>query len=227
MAFLHSVYFFVYKLIRCFLFFLTAGTISGEEIPIVSKTNIKEYRDSFSCEKFSFQSNPNITFYVYVSNFTWPIKIQVRVYYDRVLLLYIHFQLVHLAFYCKVKLFCIFKRESISWMWLLRFTLTKTNVYRKILAPWYGNQLFSYVLGLVHVLWSIKLNQFLSGNVLRCQMPWRRTWNDRTGVMCRLMLSFKGKTFVDFALQLLWWKMFAVFIACNQTERQIHVDLHR
>ncbi len=32
----------------------TAGTISGEEIPIMSKTNIKEYRDSFSCEKFSF-----------------------------------------------------------------------------------------------------------------------------------------------------------------------------
>lgn len=57
----------------------TAGTISGEEVPIVSKTNIKEYRDSFSCEKFTFRSNPNITFYVYVSNFSWPIKIQVRV----------------------------------------------------------------------------------------------------------------------------------------------------
>uniref|UniRef100_A0A8C4HXW1 Attractin like 1 n=1 Tax=Dicentrarchus labrax TaxID=13489 RepID=A0A8C4HXW1_DICLA len=56
----------------------TAGTISGEEVPIVSKTNIKEYRDSFSCEKFTFRSNPNITFYVYVSNFSWPIKIQVR-----------------------------------------------------------------------------------------------------------------------------------------------------
>lgn len=56
----------------------TAGTISGEEVPIVSKTNIKEYRDSFSSEKFSFRSNPNITFYVYVSNFSWPIKIQVR-----------------------------------------------------------------------------------------------------------------------------------------------------
>lgn len=60
----------------------TAGTISGEEIPIVSKTNIKEYRDSFSCEKFSFHSNPNITFYVYVSNFSWPIKIQVRTHFD-------------------------------------------------------------------------------------------------------------------------------------------------
>uniref|UniRef100_A0A668A0F9 Attractin like 1 n=1 Tax=Myripristis murdjan TaxID=586833 RepID=A0A668A0F9_9TELE len=48
----------------------TAGTISGEEVPIVSKTNIKEYRDSFSCEKFTFRSNPNITFYVYVSNFS-------------------------------------------------------------------------------------------------------------------------------------------------------------
>uniref|UniRef100_A0A8D3BX29 Attractin-like 1b n=1 Tax=Scophthalmus maximus TaxID=52904 RepID=A0A8D3BX29_SCOMX len=55
----------------------TAGTISGEEVPIVSKTNIKEYRDSFSCEKFNFRSNPNITFYVYVSNFSWPIKIQI------------------------------------------------------------------------------------------------------------------------------------------------------
>ncbi|KTG31595.1 hypothetical protein cypCar_00005025, partial [Cyprinus carpio] len=60
----------------------TAGTISGEEIPIVSKTHIKEYRDSFSCEKFSFHSNPNITFYVYVSNFSWPIKIQVRKHLD-------------------------------------------------------------------------------------------------------------------------------------------------
>uniref|UniRef100_H2LJV7 Attractin like 1 n=1 Tax=Oryzias latipes TaxID=8090 RepID=H2LJV7_ORYLA len=55
----------------------TAGTISGEEVHIVSKTNIKEYRDSFSCEKFTFRSNPNITFYVYVSNFSWPIKIQI------------------------------------------------------------------------------------------------------------------------------------------------------
>ncbi|XP_056152628.1 attractin-like protein 1 isoform X1 [Lampris incognitus] len=55
----------------------TAGTISGEEVPIVSKTNIKEYRETFSCEKFTFRSNPNITFYVYVSNFSWPIKIQI------------------------------------------------------------------------------------------------------------------------------------------------------
>ncbi|KAJ7984644.1 hypothetical protein DPEC_G00356900 [Dallia pectoralis] len=55
----------------------TAGTISGEEIPIVSHTNIKEYRESFSCEKFTFRTNPNITFYVYVSNFSWPIKIQI------------------------------------------------------------------------------------------------------------------------------------------------------
>lgn len=64
------------------LFAPTAGTISGEEVPIVSKTNIKEYRDSFSCEKFTFRSNPNITFYVYVSNFSWPIKIQVRTWTD-------------------------------------------------------------------------------------------------------------------------------------------------
>ncbi|XP_018618141.1 attractin-like protein 1 [Scleropages formosus] len=55
----------------------TAGTISGEEVAIVSKTNIKDYRDSFSSDKFSFRSNPNITFYVYVSNFSWPIKIQI------------------------------------------------------------------------------------------------------------------------------------------------------
>ncbi|XP_036191764.1 attractin-like protein 1 isoform X3 [Myotis myotis] len=55
----------------------SAGTISGEETPIVSKTNVKEYRDSFSYEKFNFRSNPNITFYVYVSNFSWPIKIQI------------------------------------------------------------------------------------------------------------------------------------------------------
>ena len=64
------------------LFVPTAGTISGEELPIMSKTNIKEYRDSFSCERFTFRSNPNITFYVYVSNFSWPIKIQVRTVYD-------------------------------------------------------------------------------------------------------------------------------------------------
>uniref|UniRef100_A0A6Q2YRG6 Attractin-like 1b n=1 Tax=Esox lucius TaxID=8010 RepID=A0A6Q2YRG6_ESOLU len=54
-----------------------AGTISGEEIPIVSHSNIKEFRESFSCEKFTFRTNPNITFYVYVSNFSWPIKIQI------------------------------------------------------------------------------------------------------------------------------------------------------
>lgn len=72
-----SVYIYIYAKHK--LFTPTAGTISGEEVPIVSKTNIKEYRDSFSCEKFTFRSNPNITFYVYVSNFSWPIKIQVRV----------------------------------------------------------------------------------------------------------------------------------------------------
>ncbi|XP_030628506.1 attractin [Chanos chanos] len=54
-----------------------AGTQAGEEIPIVSCNNIKEFKDSFSNEKFDFRSNPNITFYVYVSNFTWPIKIQI------------------------------------------------------------------------------------------------------------------------------------------------------
>uniref|UniRef100_A0A8C4EDP5 Attractin-like 1a n=1 Tax=Dicentrarchus labrax TaxID=13489 RepID=A0A8C4EDP5_DICLA len=56
----------------------TAGTISGEEMPIIARTNIKEHRDSFSCEKFNFRLHHNITFYVYVSNFSWPIKIQVR-----------------------------------------------------------------------------------------------------------------------------------------------------
>ncbi|CAL8281783.1 unnamed protein product [Merluccius merluccius] len=55
----------------------TAGTISGEEVHTVSKNNIKEFRESFSCEKFTFRNNPNITFYVYVSNFSWPIKIQI------------------------------------------------------------------------------------------------------------------------------------------------------
>lgn len=79
MAFLHAA--FISALIYSFFFLSSAGTISGEEIPIVSKTNIKEYRDSFSCEKFSFHSNPNITFYVYVSNFSWPIKIQVRTHF--------------------------------------------------------------------------------------------------------------------------------------------------
>ncbi|XP_064275268.1 attractin isoform X3 [Passer domesticus] len=54
-----------------------AGTQAGEEIPVVSRTNIKEYKDSFSNEKFDFRNNPNITFFVYVSNFTWPIKIQI------------------------------------------------------------------------------------------------------------------------------------------------------
>uniref|UniRef100_A0A8C5E820 Attractin-like protein 1 n=1 Tax=Gouania willdenowi TaxID=441366 RepID=A0A8C5E820_GOUWI len=55
----------------------TAGTISGEEMPITTRTNIKEHRDSFSCEKFNFRLYHNITFYVYVSNFSWPIKIQI------------------------------------------------------------------------------------------------------------------------------------------------------
>ncbi|XP_043911831.1 attractin-like protein 1 [Protopterus annectens] len=55
----------------------TAGTISGEEIPIVSKSNIKEYRNSFSYEEYNFRYNLNITFYVYVSNFSWPTKIQI------------------------------------------------------------------------------------------------------------------------------------------------------
>ncbi|XP_047668729.1 attractin isoform X5 [Tachysurus fulvidraco] len=53
-----------------------AGTQSGEEIHIVSCSNIKEFKDSFSNEKYDFRSNVNITFFVYVSNFTWPIKIQ-------------------------------------------------------------------------------------------------------------------------------------------------------
>ncbi|XP_019500136.1 PREDICTED: attractin [Hipposideros armiger] len=55
----------------------SAGTQAGEEMPVVSKTNIKEYKDTFSNEKFDFRNHPNITFFVYVSNFTWPIKIQI------------------------------------------------------------------------------------------------------------------------------------------------------
>jgi hypothetical protein len=55
----------------------SAGTQAGEEMPVASKTNIKEYKDSFSNEKFDFRNHPNITFFVYVSNFTWPIKIQI------------------------------------------------------------------------------------------------------------------------------------------------------
>lgn len=43
----------------------------------MSRSNIKEFKDSFSNENFDFRNNPNITFFVYVSNFTWPIKIQV------------------------------------------------------------------------------------------------------------------------------------------------------
>uniref|UniRef100_A0AAY5L7C5 Attractin n=1 Tax=Esox lucius TaxID=8010 RepID=A0AAY5L7C5_ESOLU len=53
------------------------GTQTGEEIPIVSRSSIKEFKDSFSNENFDFRNNPNITFFVYVSNFTWPIKIQI------------------------------------------------------------------------------------------------------------------------------------------------------
>lgn len=54
-----------------------AGTQTGEEVPIVSRSNIREFKDSFSNENFDFRNSPNITFFVYVSNFTWPIKIQV------------------------------------------------------------------------------------------------------------------------------------------------------
>ncbi|MEQ2233488.1 hypothetical protein ILYODFUR_022337 [Ilyodon furcidens] len=43
---------------------------------IIARTNIKEHKNSFSCEKFNFRLHHNITFYVYVSNFSWPIKIQ-------------------------------------------------------------------------------------------------------------------------------------------------------
>lgn len=92
----------------------SAGTISGEEIPVVSKVNIKEYRDSFSCEKFNFRSNPNITFYVYVSNFSWPIKIQVSDCFALLetflFQLYIEFHYVIYAVSIQIELFacCIF-----------------------------------------------------------------------------------------------------------------------
>uniref|UniRef100_A0A3P9DQ12 Attractin-like 1a n=1 Tax=Maylandia zebra TaxID=106582 RepID=A0A3P9DQ12_9CICH len=65
-----------YSFFNLFLF-LSAGTISGEEMPIIARMNIKEHRDSFSSEKFNFRLHHNITFYVYVSNFSWPIKIQI------------------------------------------------------------------------------------------------------------------------------------------------------
>ncbi|XP_054653983.1 attractin-like protein 1 isoform X3 [Dunckerocampus dactyliophorus] len=55
----------------------TAGTISGEEMSIMARSNIKEHRDSFSCDTFNFKQHHNITFYIYVSNFSWPIKIQI------------------------------------------------------------------------------------------------------------------------------------------------------
>ncbi|KAM9727958.1 attractin-like protein 1 isoform 2-T2 [Menidia menidia] len=55
----------------------TAGSVSGEEMPIVARTSIKEHRDSFSCEKFNFRLHHNLTFYIYLSNFSWPIKIQI------------------------------------------------------------------------------------------------------------------------------------------------------
>lgn len=73
-----AVFFFLFcNWFPLFLFLPSAGTQSGEEIHIVSCSNIKEFKDSFSNEKFDFRSNVNITFFVYVSNFTWPIKIQV------------------------------------------------------------------------------------------------------------------------------------------------------
>lgn len=55
----------------------SAGSEAGEEIPVVLKTKIKEYKDSLSNEKFDFDNHPNITFCVYISNVTWPIQIQI------------------------------------------------------------------------------------------------------------------------------------------------------
>uniref|UniRef100_A0A8C6T4C4 Attractin-like 1a n=1 Tax=Neogobius melanostomus TaxID=47308 RepID=A0A8C6T4C4_9GOBI len=55
----------------------TARTISGEELSLISRTNIREHRDSFSCDSFNFRLHHNITFYVYLSNFSWPIRIQI------------------------------------------------------------------------------------------------------------------------------------------------------
>ncbi|XP_061693786.1 attractin-like protein 1 isoform X2 [Syngnathoides biaculeatus] len=55
----------------------TAGTISGEEMSITARRNIKEHRDSFSCEQFRFKQRRNVTFFIYVSNFSWPVKIQI------------------------------------------------------------------------------------------------------------------------------------------------------
>ncbi|XP_066535250.1 attractin-like protein 1 [Hoplias malabaricus] len=55
----------------------TAGVVLLDEYTIVSKNGIKEYKITFSSERFGFSANPNITFYVYVSSFSWPIKIQI------------------------------------------------------------------------------------------------------------------------------------------------------
>ncbi|KAI7805394.1 putative GAG protein [Triplophysa rosa] len=56
---------------------LPAGTEAGEETPIISLSNINEFKDSISKEKFDFHSNPNIIFHVYVNDFTWPVTVQV------------------------------------------------------------------------------------------------------------------------------------------------------
>uniref|UniRef100_UPI00358EE444 attractin-like protein 1 isoform X2 n=1 Tax=Myxine glutinosa TaxID=7769 RepID=UPI00358EE444 len=53
------------------------GAVTGEEMLIVTKTNIRSYKESFSSEKYDFRGNPNITFYVYISNFTWKVKVQI------------------------------------------------------------------------------------------------------------------------------------------------------
>uniref|UniRef100_A0A8C4R8L7 Attractin-like 1a n=1 Tax=Eptatretus burgeri TaxID=7764 RepID=A0A8C4R8L7_EPTBU len=53
------------------------GAVAGEELLIVTKTNIRSYKESFSSEKYDFRGNPNITFYVYISNFTWKVKVQI------------------------------------------------------------------------------------------------------------------------------------------------------
>lgn len=61
------------------VFFLWAAeTQAEEEIPIISLSNIKEFKYSFSNEKFDFHSNPNIAFHVYVSDVTWPVTMQVH-----------------------------------------------------------------------------------------------------------------------------------------------------
>ncbi|XP_077437375.1 attractin-like protein 1 isoform X2 [Vanacampus margaritifer] len=49
---------------------------TGEETSVTARNDVKEHRLSLSCDKFHFKEHPNVTFYIYLSNFSWPVKIQ-------------------------------------------------------------------------------------------------------------------------------------------------------